>query len=984
MRARFSVLILAVAAHLVTLTAPAAAQTGSIAGVVKDATGAVLPGVTVEASSPALIERARAAITDDKGQYKIVDLRPGVYTVTFTLAGFNVIKREGIELTTGFTAPVNAEMKVGALEETVTVTGESPVVDTQRVTQQKVMTRDIIDAVPTGKNFQNIGVLVPGVVLGAGGTGATPYDVGGSSGEQQVQMGIHGGATADMQIQMDGMRFNNLCGSGSYAGISGNDALIEQISYETGAISAETGTGGIRVNMIPKEGGNTFKGSLFLNGTGERLQRNNLTQSLIDQGLSAVNKTKRVWDVSGSVGGPLMRDRLWFLFASRYWGLDKYPADSFYDASTRDFVFTPDKGRRGVDDSWNLSNAARITWQATARNKITGYVDLQDRLTGHWFVGQGGIFGLTAPEASWRQTTPHGHLAQAKWTSTLTSRMLVEAGTSMYVQEYTRLPQPDVSPATFSVVDNTTGRRINAAPYYSEHWSTVRVYTASMSYVTGSHAAKFGINMSEGPRHEHAWVNNDMTLVFNANSPVQAVLTGSPRDARERLNADLGVYAQDQWTVRRLTLNLGVRFDYLNAKLEEQSFPAGTFVPARHLDAQRDLPSWKDLGPRIGAAYDLFGDGRTAVKTSLSRYVASQTVGFASQFNPLGGTITGGPFSGTGADARTWTDPNGDGIVQLPELGPTSNPNFGLAFLSTLPSADVQKGWFKRGYNWEYSASVQHELMPRVSVGFGYFHRRFGNYTHTDALQVGPGDYTPYCVTAPADSRLPNSGQPVCGLFDPTAAARPLLSVNRVVDLADGSERFQIFNGFDYTVSARVRDRLLVAGGASSGRTRSVNCEVFDSPDLRFCDNRTPWLTQVKLLASYTLPFSLQASGTLQSIPGPPLEARWSAVTNAIANAGPTPLGRNLAAGRPTTRDGSYVSLIAQNSLYGGRLNQLDLRLARIVRLNRYRLQLMLDVYNALNSSAVLAYNQTYGPEWLRPTDVLQGRLMKFGGQVTF
>ena len=191
--------------------------------------------------------------------------------------------------------------------------------------------------------------------------------------------------------------------------------------------------------------------------------------SLSGQGLSAVNKTKRVWDVSGSLGGPLVRNRLWFLFATRYWGLDKYPADSFYDTSTADFSFVPDRARLGVDDSWNLSNAARITWQATPRNKITGYVDLQDRLTGHWFVGQGGIFGLTAPEASWRQTTPHGHLAQAKWTATVTSRMLLEAGTSAYVQEYTRLPQPDVTPTTFSVVDNSTGRRINAAPYYSEH-----------------------------------------------------------------------------------------------------------------------------------------------------------------------------------------------------------------------------------------------------------------------------------------------------------------------------------------------------------------------------------------------------------------------------------------------------------------------------------------------------------------------------------
>jgi len=980
MMRRGLIAVLALATLSIALVpAVVVAQTGSIAGVVRDTTGAVLPGVTVEASSPALIEGTRSVTTDDKGQYKIVNLRPGVYTVTFTIAGFNTFKREGIELTEGFTAPVNADLKVGAITETVMVTAESPVVDTQRVTQQKVMTRDIIDAVPTGKNFQNIGVLVPGVVLGAGGTGATPYDVGGSSGEQQVQMAIHGGATADMQMQIDGMRFNNLCGSGSYAGISGNDALMEQISYETGAISAETGTGGIRVNMIPKEGGNAFKGSFFLNGANNNFQSDNITQSLRDQGLTAVNKTKRVWDVSGSLGGPIVRNKLWFLFASRYWGLDKYPADSFYDTSTTDFRFLPDQTRLGVDDSWNLSNAGRVTWQASTRNKITAYLDLQDRLTGHWFVGQGGIFGLTAPEASWRQTTPIGHLWQTKWTSTVSSRMLLDAGISQYVQQYTRYPQPDVTPTTFSVVDNSTGRRINSAPYFSDHWSTVTTVTASLSYVTGSHAMKFGMNTSGGPRHEVAWVNNDMTLVFNAGNPVQAVLTGSPRNARERLNADLGVFAQDQWTIARLTLNLGVRFDYLNAKLETQDFPAGTYVPARHLDEQPDLPSWKDIGPRIGLAYDLFGDGKTALKTSLSRYVASQTVGFASQFNPLGGTITGGPFSGTGADTRTWTDPNGDRIAQMSELGPTSNPAFGTAFLTTNPSADVQKGWFKRGYNWEFSANVQHELRPRVSVGAAYYRRWFGNFTHTDALGVGPSDYTPYCITAPPDSRLPNSGEAVCGLFDVTPTARPLLSVNRLVDFANTANRSQVFNGFDVTMSARIHDKLLLAGGTGTGRTATLNCETFDSPDVRFCENTPPFLTQLKLLASYSLPWDLQESGTVQSIPGPGLSATWR-ITNAIANAGPTPLGRNLSAGS------ANVTLIQPNTLFGDRLNQVDLRLARIFKMsgNKYRMQLMVDVYNALNSSPVITYNTTYGPEWLRPTDVLQGRLVKVGGQFTF
>ncbi|HEV8209527.1 MAG TPA: carboxypeptidase regulatory-like domain-containing protein [Vicinamibacterales bacterium] len=975
--------LIRVCAAMVIAMAPSvvSAQTGSIAGVVRDTTGSILPGVVVEASSPALIEKTRSATTDEKGQYKIIDLRPGVYTVTFTLAGFSVVKREGIELTTQFTAAVNAELRVGALAETVTVTGESPVVDTQRVQQVKVMTRDVIDAVPTGKTFQNIGVLVPGVVVGAGGTGATPYDVGGSSGEQQVQMAIHGGATADMVVQMDGMRFNNLCGSGSYTGVSGNDGGVEQIAFETGAISAEMGTGGIRVNLIPKEGGNTFKGGFFLNGTSGSLQSDNLTSDLTSQGLKAVNRMKSVWDINGSIGGPVVKNKLWFYFASRYWGLDKYPADSFYDADPRFFAYAPDTTRQGVDDSWNISNATRLTWQATPRNKFTAYIDFQDRKTGHWFIGQGGIFGLTTPEASWIQTTPINHLIQSKWTSSVSSRMLIEAGISIYDQEYTRLPQPGVAADTLSVRDNATGRRINAAPYYSEHWSTLRTYTASLSYVTGSHAAKIGMNLSEGPRHEKATVNGDMTLVFTGAAATQAILTASPRDAHERLNADLGIYAQDQWTVNRLTVNAGIRFDYLNAKLEDQVFPAGTFVPARTLGEITDLPSWKDLGPRLGIAYDVFGNGKTAIKTTFSRYVASQTVGFASQFNPLGGTVTGAGFSGTGADTRVWTDPNGDKIVQLSELGPTGNPLFGTTFLATTPAADVAKGWFHRGNNWEYSASVQHELMPRVAVSASYFRRWFGNFTHTDALGVGPSDYSPYCITAPTDARIgPLSGQPVCGLFDVSAAARPLLAVNRVVDFADSTKRSQIFNGFDFTISAR-KEKLLLAGGTSTGRTATVNCEVFDSPDLRFCDNRPPFLTQLKILGSYTLPYDVQISGTFQSIPGPALQANWS-ISSAIANAGPTPLGRNLSAGAAT------VTLMEPNTVFGDRLNQFDMRFARQFRMDRYRFQVMADVYNVFNRSAVLAYNTTFSTaatsEWLHPTDVLQGRLVKIGGQFSF
>jgi hypothetical protein len=960
----------------VLIPAAAAAQS-AIAGVVKDTTGGVLPGVTVEASSPALIEKARSVTTDERGQYKIVDLRPGVYTVTFTLPGFSTVKRDGVELTASFTAPVNADMRIGAVEETITVAAESPIVDTQRIVQQKVMTRDVIDAVPTGRTFQTIGVLVPGVTLGGGGTGATPYDVGGSTGEGATQMAIHGGATADMVMQMDGMRFNNLCGSGSYATVNGNDALVEQISYETGAISAEMGTGGIRVNMIPKEGGNTFKGQLFLNGASGGFQSDNFSDTLKNQGLVATNRMKQVWDLSGALGGPLKKDRLWFLFATRYWGVNKYPADSFFDADPRPNVYAPDRGRPGIDDSWNTSNALRLTAQLSARNKLNLFFDPQARRINHWFIGQGGIFGITTPEASWIQRAPHDNLAQLKWSSSFSSRMLFEAGFTSYAVEYTRYPVDEAIVNGYSVRDNATGRRFNAAPYYSQHFSDVRTYIGSLSYVTGSHAFKTGFAMTEGPSNEVATVNNDVTLVYNGTTATQAILTASPRNARDRLKADLGLYVQDQWTLQQLTLNLGLRYDYFNSQLEDQQFAAGTYVPARTLAAIKNLPSWKDLNPRIGASYDLFGNGKTAVKTSLSRYVASQTVGFARQFNPLGGTVTGAGFNGAGSDTRIWTDPNQDGIPQFSELGPTSNPSFGLPTLTTTPSPDVQQGWSKRGFNWEYSGSVQHALTPRVALNAAYFRRWFGNFTHTDALGVGPSNYDRFCVNAPSDARLPGGGgYEVCG-FDVTAAARPLLAINRIVDFADPANRSQVFNGIDATVSARLRGGVLLSGGTSTGRTVTKNCETFDSPDTRFCTVTPPVQTQVKLLGSYTLPYDVQVSGVFQSIPGPALSASWS-INNTVANAGPSPLGRNLSANSAT------LALIAPSTLFGDRLNQVDLRAAKSLRFGQRRLQLMVDVYNALNKAPVLSYNTTFGPEWLRPTDVLQGRLAKLGAQLMF
>src|SRR3954466_3023541 len=311
------------------------AQSSAIAGVVRDTTGAVMPGVIVEASSPALIERVRSATSDERGQYKIVDLRPGTYVVTFTLPGFSTVKREGIDLPATFTATVNADLRVGALEETVTVTGASPIVDTQTVLKRQVVSKDTIDAMPTSKNWSTIGVMTVGV-------SSNQNDVGGSAGEHQNQLKAHGGSFNDRIVQMDGIMNANMACNCSCTGICGAEQSTQELSYEFGAISAEVAGGGVRVNIIPKDGGNRFNGSAFGNFANDSMQGSNVDQTLRDQGVQTAASILKIYDASGAFGGPLKKDRLWFWTAHRYWGAPRIRTNTFYESNQSTFVYTPD------------------------------------------------------------------------------------------------------------------------------------------------------------------------------------------------------------------------------------------------------------------------------------------------------------------------------------------------------------------------------------------------------------------------------------------------------------------------------------------------------------------------------------------------------------------------------------------------------------------------------------------------------------------
>ena len=449
----------------------------AIAGLVKDSTGAILPGVTVEAASPALTEKTRTVVTDDQGQYQIIDLRPGVYSVTFTLPGFNTVKREEIELPANFTAAVNGEMRVGAVEETVTVSGQTPVVDVQRALQQNVMSREILDSVPMGRSMQAAAATTPGVMV-------SRPDVGGSEFRFYTNLTVHGSLAGDQAYELEGMPTHMGNSDGQVMGMYRDEGDNQEVVYQVSAIPAEQSRGGVRVNFIGKEGSNSFRGDVGAYFTPGSLQSDNFTDDLQQRGLRAPNTMKRINDFNVSGGGPLLPDRLWFYSSFRHIVMDKYAADSFY----------PD-GRQAVDDSLHVNVSTRLTLQASERNKVMAfYAGLPRRILYHRDVGAGGV----APEASNTHSTPNSWSTQVKWTSTISSKLLFEAGFSQTKSHYRIWDREEVKPTDIARQDLILGTRWVASGQNSDNAPRRRNFVTALSYVSGSHAIKTGLQSRQG------------------------------------------------------------------------------------------------------------------------------------------------------------------------------------------------------------------------------------------------------------------------------------------------------------------------------------------------------------------------------------------------------------------------------------------------------------------------------------------------------
>jgi hypothetical protein len=943
------------------LNARAASAQASIAGVAKDASGAVLPGVTVEAASPALIEKTRSVVTDDNGQYKIVDLSPGTYTVTFTLAGFKTVIRQEIVLQGNFAAQVNGDLQVGSLEESVTVTGATPTVDVVNNQAQFVVNRDILDAIPTPmRNTPARALLLPGTTV-------TPFVLG------QYNMSVHGSSTADMVIAIDGLRVNNLCGSGQYSGFYMNDASVQEVTFTTGAESAEMQNGGLRINSTPKDGGNTFSGTFFAYGAGSQLQADNRSDAIKALGIPQPG-IAYTYQINPSFGGPITRDKLWFYFTY------KYEDNKTYVASTA----FPDGSKAFRQSMGNYSAVTRLTWQASQKDKVRFYLDRQ--YNGEFYNGFNTLAN-TSPEAS-TDAFGLGWVPQVKWTQTTTNKLLLEAGISYYTQGYEQNCRDTVGPRDLPRLEQSNGRLSvacgNTIPPYTS-WTKSYSSAASASYITGSHAFKTGVTMGWGTNSRTFSSNAQInTLVFNAGllgvpasatnpvpctslpCPVGIAVHNGPTTAEQKVKSDLGFFVQDTWTIDRLTLNVGGRFDHFNAEVPAQSAAAGPWIQARNFAAIENVPNWNDWSVRAAAAYDVFGTGKTAIKVNASKYIASQAAGYAANFNGM-------TYS---TQTRAWLDFDGNrsildaaGNIQFNEvLGGTSN--FGQ--ITSRPDPDL-----KRGYNWEYNASVQHELIERLSMTAGFYRRQFFNLDVTDNLNLAVTDWTTFGITTPADPRLPTAGAPITMYtLNPAAVGRPTDNLRTFSDI-----NRTIYNGFEVSANARF-NKALFFGGITTERRASTSCDERDNPNsARFCDIVPPFRTTYKLSGAYSLPYEFQLSGAFIATPGPSINANYT-VTAALAG---RPIVGSTAGG---TTIG--VNLIQPNTVFLDYKKQLDLRLGRTFRFgSKTRIQGFADIFNALNAGTVIRVNETFGANpatnaWRTPQTIMDGRYVRFGVQMNF
>lgn len=1020
MKHRLGLGILLVLACVLGAPAIASAQS-AIVGLLTDDSGGVLPGVTVEATSPVMIEGSRSATTDGQGRYRIPELRPGIYKLTFSLAGFGSVVREGVVLPAAFVATVNAEMKVGSLEETINVQGTAPQVDVTQASRTTVIARDVIDSLPISRNVMGLGVLAAGVKPG------TP-DMGGVQTTEQVGLRARGLGGFDGEQQVEGMSVQSYEG-GSQSFV--DDTLQSEMTVTTSSIPSDTGGGGIRLNMILKDGGNSYSGSAFMGGTKGTWVTNNIDDRLRARSLSVANGLDHLEAFTASLGGPVVKDKLWWIFSARHQSTETTIAN------VPKYVFSATGERsKATNDLYIRSFSTRLTWQAAQNYKLAGFLE-------RWWHKKGHSIGAGTDYRAGEQRDPrnaHHAIGNLKLTAPITAKWLFEAGYS-FAEFYWKGGPPTGSPAqlaedalytaawyaTAQTGDTALNRNFPDRCAYATGcttWNTTRsqrqesvrnVGKVSASYVTGSHNIKFGFENQWGPgRQRKNTRNGHLTVSYVNNLANQVSVFNNPTIQPSYVAYDVGTFAQDSWTLKRLTLNPGIRVAWIETGMYASSMAAGRFAPARYIEEEKGLIDFgPDYSPRLSAVYDLFGNGKTALKTSWSKY-----------YRNYDGDIAAGAYGRAGerSENRQWFDmdlipgtnnrsnaavancslagarilpTDCDGVAQDNEIG--VSPSGGTFANPDRP--DRKPLNLQRQYNDEFTAGIQHQVLPRLATGFMFYKRKVGDMAFQDRTNITLADYTSFTLPLPDVARDPEvasvmSAQPqTVTVYNLNPAKATVFNVG-VVDRSDTDNR-TLYTGFEASFTARLPGGAIAFGSWTAEHALQKWCDDDDNPNGptatgqfspsdattgvaaamggRYCDQTAwnyPLRHEFKIAGNYVLPYGLDFGAILQSYAGAERVITWNPAAT-------------LFPGGQRTNSETFV-LNPPGSLFWDRWNQLDINFKKNLRHNNKILTFQVDVFNVLNSNAIRAGNNSVGGSLGNATTIMLGRFPRLAFNFKF
>jgi hypothetical protein len=951
---RISLTVLFAVACLSLLQAQVS-TTGKITGVVTDASGASVANASITVKGSALMaERTSPAQAD--GSYLFDLLPPGTYELTTSAQGFQTLRQTGIVLNAGFTATVNSRLKVGQVQETVTVAGE-PVVDVQAIETATTFNEQLLQDIPAGRDPWSTVAQMPGVTL-------TTFDVGGNQSMQQSGMQVHGSTPAEQVFSFNGLDLNWPGANGGYTQFYTNHDSFQEFQVVSDNTPSSVSISGIYMNMVTKSGSNTLHGNLGAYYSTMALEAAAKFPTYNGAEIPAGSPTVMLRDTTASLGGPVIKDK-WWLFGSY----------RRYDLRSIFLAVTDKNGNPIADPNHQTNTDLRSDWQLNSRNKLSFI----------WFYNEQNRFfrrdsALVSPEASWRQIEP-AYILQALWTTQVTNNLLLDLRAGYNKEVFPLGPQPEVKATDFNHTDRTLGTQTGAAQNYFVNPAWVFKIAAGASRYKGSlagtHNFKFGFEWGDNYNPYIQTVNQGINAIYDNGTPVEVTAFNTPFTAKSYFH-DTSFYAQDSWTIRRrFTLNLGMRFDrfvgFYPKQTSDSNLDFPDLFPPTTFPASGNLVTWNNVSPRLGLAVDLTGRGTSVLRVSYGRFYKMEGTQLVETVNPIG-------FS---SKTFTWNDTNGDKIPQESEwkVGNPIRQSGGAVGTHIDPN-------LSRPYTDSISVNYEQQVWQDLRLGVAYYFRKKKNLFGATNLAALPSNYTPvtqYNDGTPIVNPLDSSPLTLFNL-DPSLVGASNFVVTNIPALDDNS-----YHGLEFTAVKRMSNHWQILGGFTIQRQKGAFGRGFS--DDAYSDNfndpnndinrRDNYLNLdatyiFKVDSTYELPWKFSTSINFQHYTGFPIQPNgFLGGDTFVDSGGITQTQLNQGAEQIILQPAGPVRLPG--------VNLLNLRLAREFNIReRVKIKPMIDLFNLTNSQTVISKVTTFGSTYLAPTNTINPFIARIGLKIDF